>query len=153
MSRGVGLRDEGPFALGDGGTAGGAQGEAQVGQEGEASSLSFGVGSPSELVRHPKVGASWEGFALAVVERRLAAPRRDSYFWATHGGAEVDLVVMRGRHRLGFEFKRTTAPEVTKSMRIALEDLRLQRIDVVHAGSRTFQLAPKVRALALARSF
>jgi len=53
------------------------------------------------------------------VERRLGTEGRGSHFWATHGGAEIDLVAMRGRHRLGFEFKRTTAPEVTKSMRIA----------------------------------
>lgn len=111
----------------------------------------LGIRDASDLDRHPKVGASWEGYALAAVERRLGTPRRDSHFWATHGGAEIDLVVAHGRHRLGFEFKRTTAPEVTRSMRIALEDLDLARIDVVHAGQRTFALASRIRALALSR--
>ena len=111
----------------------------------------LGIRDVADLDRHPKVGASWEGFCLAAVERQLGTRRQDSHFWATHGGAELDLVVVRGRRRLGFEFKRTTAPEVTKSMHLALEDLRLERIDVVHAGQRTFHLAPKIRALALSR--
>lgn len=111
----------------------------------------LGIRDAGDLDRHPKVGASWEGYALAAVERRLGTPRCDSHFWATHGGAEIDLVVAHGRHRLGFEFKRTTAPEVTRSMRIAIEDLDLARIDVVHAGQRTFPLASRIRALALSR--
>jgi hypothetical protein len=59
--------------------------------------------------------------------------------------------VVRGRQKLGFEFKRTTTPTLTRSMHIALADLSLQRLDVVHAGAHTFRLAPKVRAVALAR--
>lgn len=86
--------------------------------------------------------------ALATVERQLATPQESSYFWGTHGGAELDLLVIRGRRRVGFEFKRTSDPAVTKSMRIAMEDLRLERLDVVHAGRRTFQLAEGIRALA-----
>ncbi|MCP3963117.1 MAG: hypothetical protein GY719_35200 [bacterium] len=70
-------------------------------------------------------------------------------FWATHSGAEIDLVVVRGRRRLGFEFKRTVAPKVTRSMRTALSDLRLDRIDVVHAGEEAFPLAEDVRAVGL----
>ncbi|MCP3964385.1 MAG: ATP-binding protein [bacterium] len=104
-----------------------------------------------DVLSHPKVGASWEGFALSVVTARLGARRDEIYFWATHAGAEIDLVVVRGRRRLGFEFKRTVAPKVTKSMRIALSDLRLDRIDVVHAGAETFQLAEDVRAVGLGR--
>jgi predicted AAA+ superfamily ATPase len=103
------------------------------------------------LVRHPKLGASWEGFALSAVETRLSAARGECFFYATHGGAGLDLLVARGGRRIGFEFKRTVAPELTKSMRIALADLRLQRLDVIHAGERTYALAPRVRAVALAR--
>lgn len=66
-------------------------------------------------------------------------------------GAEIDLVVIRGRERLGFELKRTSVPSVTPSMRSALADLKLQRIDVVHAGDETWQLAPRIRAVALTR--
>jgi predicted AAA+ superfamily ATPase len=104
-----------------------------------------------DLESHPKVGASWEGFALGVVESRLGTAAHDAWFWATHGGAELDLLIVHGKTRLGFEFKRTTVPQITKSMRIALEDLKLDALYLVHAGPRTFDLAPRVRALALGR--
>ncbi len=100
---------------------------------------------------HPRVGASWEGFALEAVITRLGVPSEECYFWAAHSGAELDLLVVRGNVRLGFEFKRTTAPATTRSMHVALEDLRLSRIDVVHAGSRSFPMHPKIRAIALRR--
>ena len=111
----------------------------------------LGLETQASLLRHPKLGASWEGFALAAVEARLGARRGESFFYATHGGAELDLLVVRGRRRLGFEFKRSVAPELTKSMRIALADLRLERLDVIHAGERSFPLADRVRAVPLAR--
>jgi predicted AAA+ superfamily ATPase len=111
----------------------------------------LGIGDEEALERHPKVGASWEGFAIACLERRLGVRRGEAHFWATHGGAELDLVVVRGEHRLGFEIKRTSAPSTTRSMRVALEDLRLERLDVVHAGHDTFPLGPRIRALSLER--
>ena len=111
----------------------------------------LGIETLPSLLRHPKLGASWEGFALAAVEARLGARRGESYFYATHGGAELDLLVVRGHRRLGFEFKRTTAPEFTRSMRVALADLRLDRLEVIHAGEHTFPLADRVRAVPLAR--
>jgi hypothetical protein len=99
---------------------------------------------------HPKAGASWEGFCLEQVARHLGADERECFFWATHQGAELDLLVVRGSSRLGFEFKLNSAPALTASMRVALQDLRLDRLDVVHPGPETFAIAPKVRALALA---
>jgi len=104
-----------------------------------------------DLNGHPKLGASWEGFVLKEVIRRLGARREECFFWATHGGAELDLLVVRGRQRLGFEFKRTSAPRVTKSMRVALKDLKLGRLDVVHAGEETYDLSGGIRAVALSR--
>jgi len=104
------------------------------------------------LARHPKLGASFEGFALFEVVRRLRANWRDCYFWGTHQGAELDLLVVRGKRRLGFEFKHTSAPAVTKSMTIALEDLRLDRIDVVHLGRETYPLTRQIRAVAFERA-
>lgn len=70
-------------------------------------------------------------------------------FRGTHSGAELDVLVVRGGRRLGFEFKRTTAPAVTRSMHVALADLGLERLHVVHAGSRSLPLAPKISALAI----
>ena len=82
---------------------------------------------------------------------QVGATADQCYFWATHTGAELDLLVTRGGRRYGFEFKRTTAPRVTPSMRTALEDLRLTRLHVIHAGSETFPLAPNIRAVAAQR--
>ena len=104
-----------------------------------------------DLLRHPKVGASWEGFALDEIVVRLGARREESFFWATHAGAELDLLVVRGNRRLGIEIKRTSAPSMSRSMRSALSDLGLERLDVVHAGEHTYPLAERVRAVALAR--
>ena len=97
------------------------------------------------------MGGSWEGFALDAVVSRLAARPEECFFWATHSGAELDLLVVRGSRRLGFEFKRTTAPAVTRSMRAALLDLRLDELVVVHAGSRSQNLDRKIRAISLDR--
>jgi hypothetical protein len=111
----------------------------------------LGIRTTDDLERHPKVGASWEGFMLAEIIQRLGAEPRECYFWATHGGAELDLLVARGRRRVGFEFKRTAAPAVTRSMHVALADLKLERLDVLHAGENTFPLAPQIRAVAARR--
>lgn len=105
------------------------------------------IPSASDLEGHPKVGASWEGFLMETVIAHLEARPEQCYFWATHAGAELDLLVVDGSHRRGFEFKRTTAPEVTPSMRAALNDLSLDRLDVVHAGSASFPLAPRIHAI------
>lgn len=111
----------------------------------------LGLPGRRDLEGHPKVGASWEGFAISQVAAHLGARPDECFFWATHAGAELDLLVVRGRRRLGFEFKYTVAPEVTKSMRIAVQDLGLARLDVIHAGDATFPLGPGVRAVALRR--
>jgi predicted AAA+ superfamily ATPase len=111
----------------------------------------LGLETARDLENHPKVGASWEGFMLGVVAQQLGALQEQCHFWATHAGAELDLLVIHGSRRLGFEFKRTTSPSLTRSMRSALEDLRLTRLDVVHAGRDTFPLARRVRAVAARR--
>ena len=111
----------------------------------------LGVDDRAGLERHPKVGASWESFGITQVVERLGASRDECYFWGTQAGAELDLLVVRGARRLGFEFKRTVAPQVTKSMHIARKDLRLSSLDVVHAGDDTFPLREGIRALALKR--
>jgi hypothetical protein len=85
---------------------------------------------------------------MSQVIRRLGARSEECYSWATHAGAVLDLLVVRGRRRLGFEFKRTDAPRATASMRSALETLRLGRLVVVHAGERTFPLGRNMQALA-----
>ncbi len=104
-----------------------------------------------DLEGHPKMGASWEGFVIQQIVRQIGARSDECYFWATHTGAELDLFVIRGRQRLGFEIKRTSAPRITPSMRNALADLKLQHLDVIHAGDVTFQMDARIRAVALSR--
>ena len=111
----------------------------------------LGVSSLDEVERHPKLGASWEGYLLEAIIHQCRVRARDCYFWATHAGAELDLLIVRGTRRYGFEVKRTVAPKVTRSMWTAMEDLQLNRLDVLHAGSETFPLAPRIRAVSAAR--
>ncbi len=102
---------------------------------------------PSDLEAHPKVGASWEGFVLGQVIHRLKAQPEECFYWATHAGAELDLLLVRGNRRLGFEFKRTVSPHVTASMRQVFNDLKLKSLDVIHAGEKTFPLSKQIRAV------
>lgn len=111
----------------------------------------LGIGDARDLERHPKVGASWEGFLLQLVLEHLGAAPEECFFWATHSGAEIDCVWMRGRRRWGFEFKRTSAPTLTRSTRTALDLLDLQRLYIIHAGAETFPLSAKVTAIAASR--
>lgn len=111
----------------------------------------LGIGDADDLAGHPKVGASWEGFVLAELVTQLGARPEEVFFWATHAGAELDLLVVRGRQRRGFEIKRTTSPRTTRSMHTAREVLGLDAIDVVHAGEVTFPMAEGIRAVAFGR--
>jgi predicted AAA+ superfamily ATPase len=111
----------------------------------------LGIRSMSELEGHPKVGASWEGFALHQLIEHLGVRPDACFYWATHGGAELDLLVIHHGQRHGYELKRTEAPAVTRSMRFAMQDLRLDRLDVIHAGDRSWEMAERIRAVPLSR--
>jgi predicted AAA+ superfamily ATPase len=100
-----------------------------------------------QLESHPKLGASWEGFAIEEILTLRAA--RNVYFWATHAGAELDLLVFEGGKRIGFEVKYTDAPRTTRSMRVAIEDLGLERLYVVYPGTESFPLDDRIHALAV----
>lgn len=109
--------------------------------------LLLGIHTPRQLFEHPKVGASWEGF---VIEQVLAAAAHDeAYFWATHQGAEIDLILYRAGRLFGVECKRADAPRLTPSMRIACRDLGLERIAVIYPGARRYPLADRVEAIPL----
>jgi uncharacterized protein len=108
----------------------------------------LGIADPDALDRHPRMGASWEGFALDQV-LRIARPD-EAYFWATHAGAELDLLMFKDGRRIGVEFKRSDAPTLTPSMRIALQDLALDALFVVYPGPRRYRLADRAEAVPLA---
>jgi predicted AAA+ superfamily ATPase len=111
----------------------------------------LGADSRDALLGHPKVGASFEGFAVQQVIRRLGVRAEECFFWGVHGGPELDLLVVRGTRRLGFEIKFADAPEVTRSLHSARESLGLDHVDVVYPGPETFTLGKGFRALSIAR--
>lgn len=106
-----------------------------------------GIRTLAQLLTHPLCGASWEGFALEQV-LRLARPDQ-AYFWATHQGAELDLLMLRGQQRVGVEFKRSSAPGITPSMRTALTDLKLDALYVVYPGPHRYPLSSAIEAVPL----
>ncbi len=106
-----------------------------------------GIGSQKDLWLHPKLGASWEGFAL---EEVLSAFRpREAWFYAVHSGSELDLFFQSGGERIGVEFKRADAPQITKGMHVAMEDLELDQLLLVYPGERMAPLAEKIQAVPL----
>jgi uncharacterized protein len=108
----------------------------------------LGITNRRDLEYHPKVGASWEGYA---VEEVIKSFRPDeAYFWATHGGAELDLLLFKNGRRIGVECKRADAPTLTPSMRIALADLKLDHLYVLYPGEKSYSLAKNVEVLPLA---
>ena len=98
----------------------------------------WGIADGDALWQHPKSGASWEGFALEQV-LHVAQPD-EAYFWATHAGAELDLLMFKHGLRVGVEFKRVDAPKMTASMHIALQDLKLDALYVVYPGERRYTM-------------
>ena len=99
-----------------------------------------GIRTEKELFTHPKIGASWEGYA---VEEALSQLEPDqAYFWATYQGAELDLLLFKNGRRLGVEIKRADAPALTPSIRSALADLKLDQLIVLYPGSQAYDLEP-----------
>jgi len=109
----------------------------------------LGIESPKGLLEHPKVGASWEGFVIEQI--LLNEPHDDAWFWATQQGAGMDLVLRRGQSLIGVECKRADAPRMTPSIRIALEDLGLDKVVIIYPGSRRYPVEEGVEAIPLAQ--
>ena len=107
----------------------------------------LGLATEEELLSHPKAGASWESYAIE--ETLKAVTPDEAYFWATYQGAELDLLLLKGGRRLGIEVKRADAPRLTPSMRIAMDDLRLEQIVVLYPGTKRYSLADRVTAVPL----
>jgi predicted AAA+ superfamily ATPase len=108
----------------------------------------LGVETWHGLLGHPKFGASWEGFALEQILNRV--PSRQAWFWATHNGAELDLLLDRNGRRIGIEFKASAAPAMTKSLHVAKQDLALAQAFIVYPGTHRYPVADGVDAIPLA---
>jgi predicted AAA+ superfamily ATPase len=111
----------------------------------------LGIPNLGQMVTHPKLGASWEGFALEEVIRITRAEEEDVYFWGVHNQAELDLLVLHDGKKYGFEIKYTDAPRVTASQRAALEHLQLEKLTIVCPGNASYPLAEKIEVTGLAR--
>jgi uncharacterized protein len=109
----------------------------------------LGIRDRAELESHPALGSSWEGFAIEEVLR--VAGDFEAFFYGTYGGAELDLLLVRGERRLGFEFKVADAPRATKSMRVVQEDVALDHLYIVHPGRSSFPIDERTSALPLSR--
>jgi predicted AAA+ superfamily ATPase len=109
----------------------------------------LGISNQRDLEHHPKVGASWEGYAVEEVLKALQPD--DAYYWATYSGAEIDLVLFKRGRRIGVECKRADAPTLTPSMRIAVADLKLDELMVVYPGEKRYALAKRVEVVPLAQ--
>ena len=107
----------------------------------------LGISNQRDREHHPKVGASWEGYAVEEILKALQPD--DAYFWATHNGAEIDLVLFRRGRCIGIECKRSDAPTLIPSMRIALTDLKHDEWHVVYPGEKRYPLAKKIEVLPL----
>lgn len=111
----------------------------------------LGINTKEELEGNPKIGASWEGFALNVVLSQLRVKTEEAFYWSTYSGAELDLLIMRGNERIGFEFKRTSAPKLTRSLQTAFNDLQLTQAYVIYPGHDEFPLQKNIIAKGLTR--
>ncbi len=109
----------------------------------------IGVENQDQLYHQARLGALWEGFALEEVICALQATQEESYFWATQADAELDLLIVKHGKRLGFEFKYSDAPKITKSMRTALEDLKLDSLSVIYPGKDIFLMDKRIKAFGL----
>lgn len=111
----------------------------------------LGIEDAHVLQSHPVCGASWEGFLIESMIQLMGLSEESVFFWGAHTGAEIDMLVTRSGKRFGIEFKRTTTPKVTPSMRSALADLKLEEVLVVHAGAESYPLSERVRAVSAHR--
>jgi len=110
----------------------------------------MGIPGMEQMVTHPKLGASWEGFALEQVIRASGVSEEEAYFWGVHNQAELDVLLFRNGKRLGFEVKYTATPKVTTSQRIALEQLNLDALTIVCPGCADYPLDEKIHVTGLA---
>lgn len=109
----------------------------------------LGIETRDQLMMHPKLGASWEGMALEEIIKILKADIDDCYFWSTISGAELDLLIVANGKKLGFEFKYSDSFKVTKSMRFAIQDLKLDKLTVIIPGNEKFNIENNIEVCGL----
>lgn len=109
----------------------------------------LGTEQENAILHHPKLGASWEGFALESVIRAHKVPQEECFFWAVHQQAEIDLLLFLSGKRIGFEFKWADAPRITRSIMAAIDTLQLAKCYVIYPGDRNYPLADNIVVIGL----
>lgn len=109
----------------------------------------LGVNNKSDILLNPKIGASWEGFAMEEIIKYYDIDQNDCYFWSSHNESELDLVIFKEGKRIGFEFKYTSTPKITKSMHIAIETLKLNELNIIFPGDMRYTLSEKIYVVGL----
>ncbi len=109
----------------------------------------LGIQSELDLYTHPKIGASWEGYAIEETIKSVCPD--EAYFWGTHNGAELDLLLLKNGKRLGVECKRKDAPILTPSIKVAMEDLQLDKLIVFYPGEKAYPISERIEVLPLSR--
>jgi hypothetical protein len=107
----------------------------------------LGINSELDLYTHPKIGASWEGYVIEETIKTFCPD--EAYFWGTHNGAEIDLLILKDGKRIGVECKRKDAPHLTPSMKIAMDELQLDKLIVFYPGEKNYPLADRIEAVPL----
>jgi predicted AAA+ superfamily ATPase len=108
----------------------------------------LGIRTETDLYSHPKIGASWEGYAIEEIIKALSPD--EVHYWATHSGAELDLLLIKDGRRIGVECKRVDAPRLTASMRTAFDTLELSKLKVIYPGQLSYPLAENMEVIPLA---
>ena len=109
----------------------------------------LGIENYEKLHFHPKIGPSWEGFALETIIKAYGADAGECYFWSAYGRAELDLLIFNGSKRIGLEIKHTDKPKITQSLRTAEKDLNIDDLLVVYPGTDRFSLDENIHAIGL----
>lgn len=109
----------------------------------------MGVNDKKSLKNHPKIGPSWEGFAMEEVISSLNIRNEECFFWGTHNSAELDLLTFQKGKRIGYEFKYSDVPTVTASMKIAIHDLKLDFLYIITPKTKKMKLGDKIMALSI----
>ena len=107
--------------------------------------LLLGIQNEKDFQNHAKRGSSWEGYVIEELCKQFQPD--DAYFWATHNRAELDLLLIKNEKKIGFEIKLSDRPSLTPSMRIALRDLKLEKLFVVYPGKENYWLDDRIQVL------
>jgi len=101
----------------------------------------------ARLSAHPALGPSWEGFGIEQIVSLTNARDEECFTWSVQSGPEVDLVLTKRTGLFGFEFKAGDAPQRTKSMRAAVDELQLTKLFVIYPGEMSYALDERIDAI------